>query len=147
MATLTRSMTIEAPVDAVFGPALDPSRLWRHKDVAVVDVQLKPEGVGTTARLWTHALGFHIEGGMEYTEVVPNERIVLEVHFFEEKPKWTFTFEPTDGGTKVTVVGEWNVKFPIVGGPIEQMMVKEHEPFAESLLANLKAEVESKQPA
>jgi hypothetical protein len=38
------------------------------------------------------------------------------------------------------------VKFPILGRPIEQMMVKEHEPFAESLLANLKAEAEAKQP-
>jgi uncharacterized protein YndB with AHSA1/START domain len=146
MATLTRSVIIEAPVSAVFAPALDPARLWRHEDVALASVDIKPEGVGTSARLFTHALGFHIEGGMEYTEVVPDQRIVVEVHFFEEKPTWTFTFEPVDGGTKVTVVGEWNVKFPILGRPIEQMMVKEHEPFAESLLANLKAEAEAKQP-
>ncbi|MGN6301101.1 MAG: SRPBCC family protein [Angustibacter sp.] len=143
MAKLTRSITVHAPVESVFGFALDIGRLWRAKDVALGEITLTPDGVGTSARIFTHALGFHIEGGIEYTEVVPNERIVAQVHFFAEKPKWTFTFAPTKSGTKVTAVGEWAVPMPVVGKPIESMMVREHEPFLEGMLANLKSQVES----
>lgn len=144
MATLTRSITIHAPVSTVFDIALDISRLWEADDVALAEVDIKPGGVGTSARLWSHLLGFHIEGGLEYTEVVPGERIVAQVHFFAEKPTWTFTFSEVDGGTTtVTAVGEWLVKLPVVGRPIEGMMVKEHESFLEKLLDHLKTQAEA----
>jgi uncharacterized protein YndB with AHSA1/START domain len=147
MATLTRSITIDAPVDAVFDFASDIGQLWHSKDVALKDVDIKPDGVGTSARIWSHALGFHLEGGLEYTEVVPGQRIVAQVHFFAEKPTWTFTFEPAGDGTKVTAEGEWTVRMPVVGRPIEAMMVKEHEPFLDEMLANLKAGVEARTAA
>lgn len=147
MATLTRSITIDAPVDTVFDYALDISRLWQVKDVALTEVDIKPEGVGTSARMYSHFLGFHLEGGVEYTEVVPGERIVMQVHFFAEKPTWTFTFAPVDGGTELTAEGVWEVKLPVVGERIERMMVKEHEPFLEELLAGLKTRVEAKTAA
>ena len=56
MTTLTRSITIDAPVDAVFEYALDVGRLWTVKDVALTEVDIKPEGVGTSARMFTHLL-------------------------------------------------------------------------------------------
>ena len=62
------------------------------KDVALADVTIEPEGVGTSARLWTHLLGFHLEGSLRITEVVRPERIVAQVDFFAEKPTWRFTF-------------------------------------------------------
>lgn len=144
MATLTRSITIQAPVATVFDIALDIGELWHAKDVALADVDLKPEGVGTSARIFSHAFGFHIEGGVEYTEVVPNERIVAQVHFFAEKPTWTFLFEKVNHATTVTAVGEWEMKVPVVGRPIEKMMVKEHEPFLEGMLENLKTKAEAR---
>lgn len=144
MATLKRSITIDAPVDTVFAAALDIRRLWDVKDVALTEVDIKPEGVGTSARMFSHFLGFHLEGGLEYTEVVPGRRIVAQVHFFAEKPTWTFTFEPADGGTTMTAEGTWDVKLPVVGRPIEGMLIKEHEPFAEELLANFKTQMEVK---
>lgn len=77
-------------------------------------------------------------------QLLPRQRIVVQVHFFSEKPRWTFTFEPADGGTKVTAEGDWTLKVPVVGRPIEGMMVKEHEPFAEELLAGLETQAEVK---
>jgi len=147
VATLTRSITIDAPVDTVFDFALDISQLWKMKDVELTDVDIKPEGVGTSARLHTHLLGFRLVGGVEYTEVVASQRIVAQVHFFAEKPTWRFTFEPADGGTRVTAQAEWDVKVPVVGEPIERMMVKEHEPYVEAMLAELKTRVEAKTAA
>lgn len=147
MAKLTRSITIDAPVEKVFEVARDIRNLWTVKDVALTAVDIKPDGVGTSARLYSHVLGFHIEGGIEYTEVVPGDRIVAQVHFFAEKPTWTFTFEPAKAGTQVTAVGEWHMPVPVVSKPIEGMMVKEHEPFLEELLANLKTQAEGKAAA
>jgi uncharacterized protein YndB with AHSA1/START domain len=143
MALLTRTITVNAPVEKAFDYALDVRKLWSSvPDVALADVVVTPDGLGTTARVWSHFLGFHLEGGLEYTEVKRPERIVIEVGFFMEHPTWTFTFEPVDGGTRVTGQGEWHVSAPAVGQPLERMMVKEHEPFLESMLAALKTDVE-----
>lgn len=142
MAVLTQSITVNAPVEEVFDYALDPRNLWSMPDVALADVATKPDGVGTSARIWSHFLGFHVEGGLEYTEVTRPGQIVIEVDFFMEHPTWTFTFEPEDGATKVTAKGEWHVKTPAVGGPFERMMVKEHEPAVEAMLASLKDHLE-----
>ena len=145
MAKLTRSIEIEAPVEKVFDFALDIGKFWTSwpEDVAVRDVVLTPDGVGTSARLFSHFFAIHMEGTMEYTEVIPNERIVAKVHFFGESPTWVFTFEPADGGTKLTAEGEWHAKVPVVGERIEGMMVKEHEKGLESLLATVKSRVEA----
>ena len=147
MAKLTRSITVHAPVDTVFDYLLDISKVWRAKDVGLADVELTPDGVGTSARLYTHFMGFHVEGSVEYTEVVPRQRIVAQVHFFVENPTWTFTFAPVKTGTKVTAEGEWHVGLPVAGGRIEGMIVKEHEPFLDEMLASLKAGVEAKAAA
>ncbi len=142
MAVLTQSITVNAPVEEVFDYALDPSELWSMPNVAVTDITTKPDGVGTSARIWSHVLGFHIEGGMEYKEVTRPEQIVIEVDFFMEHPTWTFTFEPEGEATRVTARGEWHVETPVVGGRFEKMMVKEHEPALETMLASLKGDLE-----
>jgi uncharacterized protein YndB with AHSA1/START domain len=148
MATLTRSITVEAPVEAAFDYALDISRLWSTvPDIVFAEVTRTPEGVGSTARIWSHFLGFHVEATVEYTEVVRPERIVFHTSWVVEHPTWTYTFEPVEGGTKVTATGEWKVKAPVVGGPFEKMMVKEHEPFVDAMLAKLKEELERAGPA
>lgn len=146
MAELTRSITINAPVEEVFDHALDVRNLWSFPDepLRLVDVDIKPEGVGTSAHIWTHMFGFFMEGGLEYTEVVRPERIVIEVGFTMEHPTWTFTFEPVAGGTKLTGTGEWHVSAPLVGKVYERMEVKEHAPMLETMLANVKAALETK---
>ena len=145
MAKLTRSIEIEAPVEKVFDDATDVGKLWTSwpEQVAVRDVELKPDGVGSSARLFSHFLAIHLEGTVEYTEVVPNERIVAKVHFVGESPTWVFAFESIDGGTKLTAEGEWHAKVPFVGNRLEGMMVKGHERGLESLLATVKSRVEA----
>jgi uncharacterized protein YndB with AHSA1/START domain len=145
VAKLTRSIDIEAPVEKVFDFALDIGKFWTSwpEEVAVRDVELKSDGVGTSATLFTHFLAIHMEGTMEYIEVVPNERIVAQVHFFGESPTWVFTFEPAEDGTKMTAEGEWHAKVPVVGKRLEGMMVKGHEEGLEGLLATVKSRVEA----
>lgn len=144
MAKLTRSVTINAPVDKVFDFAMDVGKFWTSfPEVAVRDVQLKPEGVGTSARIYSFMLGLHVEGVIEYTEVVRNKRIGAKVTFGPETPLWTFTFEPLDGGTTLTAEGEWHVTIPGVGGPLEDWAAKSHREFLERGLNSMKAAVEA----
>lgn len=144
MAKLTRSVTINAPVDTVFDFAMDVGRFWAvFPEVAVRDVQVKPEGVGSSARIYTHDLGLHFEGVVEFTEVVPNQRIVAKVTFGPETPTWTFTFEPLDAATTFTAEGEWHVNIPAVGGPVEEMIAKSHKKWLEEGLDTLKDTLEA----
>lgn len=142
MATLTKSVVIDAPVEKVFDYALDIRNLWDVPDVALANVELTPEGTGSSARIYSHFLGFHLEGGLEYRDVVRPERIVAKVRFFGEHPIWTFTFEPAGDGARMTVQGEWHVAIPVAGKPLEGLLVREHRQMADTMLANVKAGVE-----
>lgn len=143
MATLTRSITVDAPVAEVFAYASDVGKFWVWDGVALTAVDVKPNGVGTTAPMYTHLLGFHMEGNVEYTEVQLNRSITAKVHFFGENPTWHFSFVPDDGSTTVVATGEWQVGVPLVGDAMEGMMVKEHEAGLEAMLGNLKKQVEA----
>lgn len=148
MSMVMRSVTINAPVEEVYAFASDPARLWTCWDgIAVREVKVTPEVVGSSVRVYTHVFGLHLEGGVEYTEAVPNERIVAEVHFPGEKPTWTFLVEEADGGTTFTARAEWHVGLPGVGRPIEALMAKEHEGELERWLSGVKERLESKAAA
>lgn len=142
MATLTLSVAVEAPVDRVFDYLLDPRNLWGLQDIAVTEVEMTPDGVGTTARIGSHFFGFLIQGGLEYTEVVRPRRVVIDVGFMVEHPRWTFTLIPDGDATRLTGEGEWHANVPVVGRPFEKMMVHGHEEFLETTLDTLKARVE-----
>jgi len=143
MATLKRTMTIDAPVEKVFDYALDIRNLWDFPDMGLADVDLKPDGEGSSARIFAHFLGFHLEMGLKYTEVVRPERIVAEISGFGfDNPTWTLTFKPVDERTKLTVTGEWHINVPAVGGAMEGMMVREHKDFVETMLSHIRAGVE-----
>jgi len=143
MATLTRSIMIDAPVEEVFDYALDIRNLWAIPDVGLADVTLTPDGVGSQARLFTHFLGFHMSMGLEYLEVVRPEKIVAKVTSFSpDRPMWTFTFEPAGSGTKLTVLGEWHIAVPAVGKPMEDMVAGSHKDLVQTMLTNAKAGAE-----
>jgi uncharacterized protein YndB with AHSA1/START domain len=140
MAKLTKSITINAPVEKVFDFARDVGRLWAcFPEVAVRDVELKPDGVGSSARWFAHTLGIHNEGTIEFAGVVPNQRIVAKSSV---GPVFTFLFEADDGGTKLTVDAEWHLPVPLVGPPVEALIMKRSEKDGEAMLAGIKAQVE-----
>ncbi len=63
MATLTRSVMIAAPVEDVFNFVLDIGKFWsRFGGVAVREVDVQPEGVGTSATIYSHLLAIHMPG-------------------------------------------------------------------------------------
>lgn len=140
MAKLTKSTTINAPVEKVFDFASDVGKLWAcFPDVAVRDVQLKAAGVGSSARWFTHTLGIHSEGVIEFTGVVPNQRIEAKS---SAGPIFVFAFDADDGATKLTLDAEWHLPVPVVGPPVEALIMKRSEKDGVAMLANIKAQVE-----
>lgn len=119
MTDFTRSFEIEiaAPVHDVFEYCRDPRHLfegWPALEVTEVDVT--PEGVGTTA----HIVGRFAHGLMveqierEFTELVVDERIASRAHAkvrfagrtteVANGPVFSWLFESTDGGTRLSLV-------------------------------------------
>jgi uncharacterized protein YndB with AHSA1/START domain len=120
MTDFTRSfeIAIGASVHDVFEYCRDPRHLFEGwPELEVTDVVMTPEGVGTKA----HIVGRFVKGLMveqierEYTEFVPDERIVskayAKVRFAGRTipptaghPIFTWLFEAKDGGTTLTLV-------------------------------------------
>lgn len=119
MTDFTRSFEImvDASVHDVFEYCRDPRRLFEGwPQLEVVDVAMTPGGVGTKA----HIVGRFARGMMveqierEFTELVPDERIVSKAHAkvrfagrtkdVANGPVFTWLFEAEDKGTKLTLV-------------------------------------------
>lgn len=107
---------IDAPVHSVFEYSRDPRRIYAGDPMMkVADATLTPEGVGTKAHLKAKMFVLSETVAIEYIEVVPDQRIV-----FQGDPTmtfaglgrgisipihtWTWTFEPENGGTRLTLV-------------------------------------------
>jgi uncharacterized protein YndB with AHSA1/START domain len=140
VARVTRTIVVDAPVESVFDFAKDVGRLWVCMPrVAVRDVRLTPDGVGTSAQAYFSLMGFAAHAHIEYTEVVPNERIRAKS---SKGPVFDIAFEPTDGATTVTLDCEWHENVPLVGGLIEDLEIKWSVKDLEEMLETLKALVE-----
>jgi uncharacterized protein YndB with AHSA1/START domain len=112
------TVLIDAPIHAVFEYCLDPRRIYAGDPMMkVADATLTPEGVGTEAHLRAKMPLFTETVALEYTEVVPDRRIVFQgdptmtfvgrgrgisipVHIF------TWTFESENGVTRLELVVE-----------------------------------------
>jgi uncharacterized protein YndB with AHSA1/START domain len=110
-------IVIHASVHDVFEYCRDPQHLFEGwPQLEVTDVVLTPEGVGTKA----HIVGTFVKGMMveqierEYTEFVPDKRIVSKAHAqvrfagrttdVPNGPIFTWLFEASEGGTELSFV-------------------------------------------
>lgn len=140
MAKESRTILIEAPVEEVFGFAMDVGRLWAlWPDVAVRDVRLTADGLGSSAQWFLRMVGFVVEGRVEITDVVPNERVRA---VSSKGPVFDYIVEPTDGGTRLTLVCEWHESVPVIGGLLEGWEAKRTAKDLDKALASLKAHIE-----
>jgi uncharacterized protein YndB with AHSA1/START domain len=143
MAKVEKTITINAPIEKVFGYVEEPTNLpeiWPSL-VEAKDVQRLPNG-GTSFR-WVYKMaGVRFEGTSEDTDYVANQRVVSKTKGGIESTV-TWTFQPEAGGTKVTYEAEYTVPIPLLGKLAESFIVKQNEGEAELILANLKARMEA----
>jgi uncharacterized protein YndB with AHSA1/START domain len=143
MAKVEKTITINAPIEKVFGYVEEPTNLpeiWPSL-VEAKDVQRLPNG-GTSFR-WVYKMaGVRFEGTSEDTDYVANQRVVSKTKGGIESTV-TWTFQPEAGGTKVTYEAEYTVPIPLLGKLAESFIVKQNEGEAELILANLKDRMEA----
>ena len=142
----TRSTHIDAPVEKVFDYVKDPHHFFEafperdRSHTALTDVNLTPEGVGSTFRMMGRVfLLFHMEWVLTREEYVPNERIVDHAN---AGGVWTYTFEPDETGTTLSLGFGWSSKVPFMGEVIDKVSWDgDHD--LDLVLANMKKAIET----
>jgi len=138
------TITINAPVEKVFSYLQDnPTNLleiWPNM-VEIEDVQHLPKG-GTSFR-WAYKMaGIRFKGTSEDIEYIANQRVVSKTKGGIETT-YTWTFQPKDGGTEMSVEVDWAIPLPVLGKLAEALLVKQQEREFAVVLANLKDRMEA----
>ncbi len=138
-----QSTSIHAPIKKVFEYFSNPANLpefWPSL-MEVKDIEQLP--TGGHRYNWVYKMaGLRFEGSTETTEVVPNEHIVAKSKGgIDSTFIWDFRGE--NGWTTVTTDVEYTIPVPLLGKLAASFILKQNEQEAETLLANLKARMES----
>jgi len=143
MAKIEKSVTIKTPVEKVFGFMADPKNLPEVMPSMVEVRDVQPLGADKYKFNWTYKMaGMRFEGASETTESIANRRNVTHSKKGIQS-KFTWTYEPEAGGTKMTVEVEYTVPVPLLGKLAEAIIIKLNEHDADATLANLKARMEA----
>jgi len=142
MARLKKSVIIHAPEAKVFVFVNDCAifpEIWPGR-LEIRDIQVLYTGGHRFS--WVYRIaGRRIEGTTETTELIPNKKIVdKSVKGIPSTFSWTF--EPQDNGTKLTLEIEYLVTIPLLGMFVEAFMIRTNERQAALCLANMKARME-----
>lgn len=146
MAKVEKTITINAPVEKVFGYIRETANLpeiWPNLK-EVKDVRRLPNG-GASFR-WVYIMaGMRFEGTSQDAEFVPNQRIVSKTKGGIESTL-TWTFQPEAGGTKVILEAEYTVPIPLLGKLAGTVIAKLNERDIAVLLNYLKIKMARKEP-
>ncbi|HEX8982881.1 MAG TPA: SRPBCC family protein [Ktedonobacterales bacterium] len=140
-----KSIVIDAPVEKVFAYVYDPANEPEYMTGVheVKDVQRLPDGRYTYTEV-SKFLGVPVDFECEYTEVIPNERIVEKVHGPGMDGHMSMGFERLETGkTRVSIVGETSLH----GGPLakfgESFLAKYFDHGSEMAIHGAKAHIEA----
>ena len=144
MPRIERSTIIDAPVEKVFAYMQDHTNdvEWLPGMLEVKDLTVTEEGTGTRHGWVFEMAGLHIAGESTVIDYAPGERIVERTEGIIPST-WTWTFGPHDAGTKLDLVLEYTVAVPLLGRPLEALMLKHNEREADVGMANIKAKMEA----
>lgn len=146
MASLERSIVIQAPVEDVFQCMDDPSNQPKitSDSARIEDVERLPGG-GTQSKYVYHlGPGMEVEGQLTASEYVPNQRIVYDFSG-GLKGNICWLFESIDDhSSRVIYQADYDVDMPLLGDAIASMAAKFSEEEVETQLSNLKQLMESR---
>jgi uncharacterized protein YndB with AHSA1/START domain len=141
MPKLNNSININAPVEKVFAYVTDPLTTpeWLVGATEVTDVT--GSGVGQHYHWKYNMLGVPLRGESTVSEHVPNERLVEE-NKGGITSKFTYTFAPHEGGTKLDLEVDYTIPVPVLGKLAEQLVLKRNQREADMTLQNIKERLE-----
>lgn len=138
-----RSIHIDAPVEKVFDHVKDPQKQMNahyQRDSAVTEQAMTSDaGEGSTWRWMGHVWLIYLAGTMTREEYVPNERIVDRS---STGVLQTFTVEPDDSGTRLSLAVEVYSKVPWLDR-IEDAIVWDGDRDLDTCLENIKSAIET----
>lgn len=140
MATINKSIDIDAPAEQVFAILTDPGRLSEYAPgvTNVEGIRSTEQHIGDSYRATYSALGLHFP--MTFT-VIEHERPTRRTTRFEGgmKGAWTWTLAPQGMGTHLTTTMEYEMSGGILGKAMNAILVERmNEKNAERMLENLK---------
>ena len=142
MVKVEGSVVINRPIEEVFAFLNNPDNTsqWRGSVLESKQTSEGPPGVGTTGQGVSQFLGRRSESTWEITEYELNRKVTSKSTSGPVPYELSATFESVDEGTRVTLVGEFEVGgFFKLAEPIVARMAQRQ---AEADFANLKDLVE-----
>jgi carbon monoxide dehydrogenase subunit G len=142
MASITKSVFIAAPIEKVFAFMDDPMNTTGIM-VGMDNVRNVKDNAGLKSFDWTYRMGgLKFNGSSETIERIPNQSLTAIGKGGIESTFW-WTFTPENGGTRVNVKIEYKVPVPVLGKLAEGVITRQNDRDTETMMANLKAKVES----
>ena len=138
MASIRKSITINAPVEKVFAFMLDPMNNLKTMPSmqAVSDIQALANG-GNSFRWKYKMAGITFDGQSQDTAIIPNQ-------FMEVASKgginstWKWMYKADGSATKLSLDLEYTVPVPVLGKLAEALIVKTNEQEAQLMMDNIK---------
>ena len=136
MASLKKSVVIRAPVDRVFAYVTEPTTMpeWHPSLVEIRDVI--GSGAGQQYGWSFKYVGLVLHGQAIVVEYVPNECAVHQ-SIGKIESTWTFSVEPHDEGTALTIEIEYGIPIPVLDKLAEHLIRKRDTRTLESAMTNL----------
>lgn len=139
MAKIKKTININAPVEKIFDYASEPTNLPEFWPSMVEVKNVKKD----KSFSWVYKMaGMHFKGSSEIAESIANERRVTKSSSGIPN-KFVWTYQSEQAGTKLTLEIEYTVPVPLLGKLAEAFIVKMNEHEADTMLANLKARMET----
>lgn len=146
MEKLRKSIAMAAPLEKVFAYLENPQNLpeiWPSM-LEVRGVRMQENG--RKAYDWTYKMaGVRLEGCTEHTGCIPNRRLETTsqtgIH-----SRFTWEFSGKQNQTIVTVEVTYSIPVAVLGHLAETFIRQLNEREAETVLSNLKARMETREP-
>ena len=142
MAKITKSITINAPIEKVFNYVSDSRNLpeiWPSLQ-EIRNFQRLRDGRITDS--WTYKMAGIRLKGTTTTQYVENVEVISRTKG-GVKSIQIWTFKPVNGGTQVAVDIEYTIPIPVIGKLAEKIVVMMNEHEGDIVMANLKSRMEA----
>lgn len=142
MVAVKRDVVIEAPLERVFALVSDPTRMPEWLPGLVEVRVLLGTGAGQQFE-WTYKMaGILLRGQSVVVEFVPNERAVHQ-NIGAIPSTWTYTVEPHDEGTTLTIEADYTIPVPVLGKMAEHVAARRNARDLEAALLDIKETLET----
>jgi uncharacterized protein YndB with AHSA1/START domain len=142
MVAVKKDVVINAPPEAVFTLVSDPARMPEWLSGLVEVRVLLGTGAGQQFE-WTYKMaGILLRGQSVVVEFVPNERGVNQ-SIGGIPSTWTYTVEPHDEGTTLTIEADYTIPIPVLGKMAEHVAARRNARDLEAALLDIKETLET----